>query len=123
MRERGEHVVVKAESCGIGYADAGRDQAPRGARSVASRMWLRFRGSFGCRGWESGIPATSSACWCVTGVARSGSDNEYMIGLGSAWPCAYLGWSSGRDSESGTGKSGVQGSGVDVGESNDSDAE
>jgi hypothetical protein len=47
-----------------------------------------------------------------------------MIGLGRPWPCAYLGWSSGRDdSESGTGKSGVQGSGVDVGESNDSDAE
>jgi hypothetical protein len=44
-----------------------------------------------------------------------------MIGLGTrrAWPCAYLGWSSGRDSESGTSKSGIQGSGVDVGESND----
>ena len=35
----------------------------------------------------------------------------------------HLGWSSGRDSESGTSKFGVQGSGVDVGESNDNDAE
>jgi hypothetical protein len=35
--------------------------------------------------------------------------------------CAYLGWSLVRDSESGTKKSGVQGSGVEVGESNDND--
>ena len=34
----------------------------------------------------------------------------------------HLGWSSGRDSESGTSKSAVQGSGVDVGKSNDNDA-
>jgi hypothetical protein len=57
--------------------------------------------------------------WCQC-VARSGSDNEW---LGRALPCVYLGWSSGRDSKSGTSKSGVQGSGVDVGKSNDNDAE
>jgi hypothetical protein len=29
MRERGEHVVIETERYGIGYADAGRDLAPR----------------------------------------------------------------------------------------------
>jgi hypothetical protein len=42
-----------------------------------------------------------------------------MIVLRRVWPCAYLGWSSGRDSESGTSKSCVQASGVDVDEGND----
>ncbi|KAI0264820.1 hypothetical protein BGY98DRAFT_1181707 [Russula aff. rugulosa BPL654] len=55
------------------------------------------------------------------GIGKAGSLGcDIVVGVAGRHDCgAYLGWSSGRGSESRTSKSCVQGSGVDVDEGND----
>jgi hypothetical protein len=83
---------LKRKIYGIGYADAGRDLSPRTV--------LRNGCSFGFIGHSDAEDGKAESLqhlphgWCITGVERSESDMTEFV---RAWPCVYLGWSSGRD--------------------------